>query len=78
MKKLFAKISMALFALGVMVLPAVTKAADFDATDSTGIVTTALGNVSPTLRAGIIAILAIGLGVWAVFFVIGKMKKHVK
>jgi hypothetical protein len=72
------KISMAMFGLSLMALPSVSKAADFDATDSSGIITTALGNLTPALRTGIIAVLAIILGVWTVFFVIGKMKKHVK
>jgi hypothetical protein len=78
MKNLFAKISLAMFSLGLLVLPSMSKAADFDATDTTGIITTSLAGVSPTLRNGIIAILAIGLGIWAVFFVIGKLRKHVK
>lgn len=73
-----ARISLAMFALGLMVLPNVSKAADFDATDTTGILTTAFANVSPTLKYGIIAILGIGLGIWAIFFVVGKLKKHTK
>jgi len=77
-KSLGFKISMGLFALGLMAMPGVSKAADFDATDTTGILTTALANVSPTLKYGIIAILGVGLGIWAIFFVVGKLKKHVK
>ena len=76
--KKLAVISMALFAAMAAFAPVATRAADFDATDTTGIITTALAGVTPTLKAGIIAILLIGLGLWAVFFVVGKLKKHVK
>lgn len=78
MTKLFARISAGLMAVGLMALPFLTKAADFDATDTQATLTTALGVVTPTLKAGIIAILAIVLSIWAIFFVVGKLKKHVK
>ena len=78
LKKNLKKIGIAMLSLGMIVIPMVSKAADFDATDTTSIVTTAVGAVSPTLKAGIILVLGIGLGVWAVFFLVGKLKKHVK
>lgn len=77
-KKLLGKISMAAIALGVMCVPFVSKAADFDATSTTGILSTALAAVTPTLIYGVGAILVVSLGLWAIFFVVGKLKRHVK
>jgi len=68
-----------MFALGLAIMPTLyAKAADFDATDTQSIVTTAFGNVTPTLKTGIITVLGIVLGIWVVFFLVGKMRKHVK
>ena len=67
-----------MLAVGAMFVPAASKAADFDATDTTQILTTAVGSVSPTLKYGVIAILGISLGLWAIFFIVGKLKKHTK
>lgn len=78
LQKKWLGISMALFAVMAAFAPAATRAADFDATDTTAILTTAVANVSPTLKYGIGALLLIGLGIWAVFFIVGKLKKHVK
>jgi len=78
LKKILLTASMGALAVFGMAFPSASKAADFDATDTTAILTSAVGNVSPTLKYGIGAILLIGLGIWAVFFIIGKLKKHVK
>lgn len=77
-KKNLSKISLSAMALGLMAMPFASKASDFDATDTQSIITTALGNVTPTLKTGIIAVLGIGLGIWVVFFLVGKLKKHTK
>lgn len=77
-KKLATKISVGLFALGLMVYGVAAKAADFDATDTQSTLTTAIANVTPTLKYGIGAILLVGLSIWAIFFIVGKLRKHVK
>lgn len=78
MNKLLKKITVGMAAVGAMVLGSAVHAADFDATSTTEIVNTALGNVTPTLKAGIIAVVGVGLGIWAIFFLIGKLRKHVR
>lgn len=50
----------------------------FDATSTQTMLTTAIGNVSPTLKVGVVAVIGIGLGIWVLFFLIGKLKKHTK
>jgi len=49
-KKNLSKISLSAMALGLMAMPFASKASDFDATDTQSIITTALGNVTPTLK----------------------------
>jgi hypothetical protein len=78
LKANYTKVAVGSLALTLAAQGMAAKAADFDATDTTGIITTALGNVSPTLKTGIIAILVIALGIWAIFFVVGKLRKHVR
>lgn len=71
-------IGLGLFALGLTIFPSISKAADFDATDTQSMLTTSLNGVTPTLKYGIGAILLVGLSIWAIFFIVGKLKKHVK
>lgn len=78
--KFLKKLGLGLAALGagLMLAPSASKAADFDASSTQGIISTALSGVTPTLVYGIGAILVIGLSIWAIFFVVGKLRKHVK
>jgi hypothetical protein len=50
----------------------------FDATSTQSMLTTLFGNMTPTLKFGILGVLGVSLGVWVVFFLIGKLKKHTK
>ena len=77
-KKLTKKIGLVMVGLGLSFTPLMSRAADFDATDTQGILTTAIANVSPTLKYGIGAVLLIALGAWAIFWVVGKLRRHTK
>lgn len=50
----------------------------FDATSTQSMLTTLFSNMTPTLKFGILGVLGVSLGVWVVFFLIGKLKKHTK
>lgn len=82
LKNLFAKIGVGLAAVGVMLVGASAHAADietgFDATSTQTMLTTVFGNMTPTLKVGIVAVLGVSLGIWVVFFLIGKLKKHTR
>lgn len=78
MNKLTQKLGIVLTAVGLMIAPFVAFGADFDASDTQTTLTNAIGAVTPTLKYGIGAILLVGLSIWAIFFVVGKLKKHVK
>jgi hypothetical protein len=69
-------IAAAVGAIGLSSVPA--HAADFDAASTTAMVNTAIGNITPTLSAGIITVIGVALGVWVVFFLIGKLRKHTR
>ena len=46
--------------------------------DPQTIVDDSLNSVSPTIKYGVGAVLVISLGVWVIFLIAGKLKKHVK
>lgn len=80
MRNLFKKIGMAMgaFALTLGIgLNAKAAAIDtgFDATSTQTMLTDLFANVSPTLKLGIVAVLGISLGIWVIFFLVGKLKK---
>lgn len=50
----------------------------FDATSTQTILTNLFANVSPTLKVGIVAVLGVSLGIWVIFFLVGKLKKHTR
>ncbi len=53
-------------------------AEDFDASSTQTIVTNALSVPKSTLAWGIPLIIGIGLSIWAIFWLIHKLKTHVK
>jgi hypothetical protein len=53
-------------------------AEDFDASSTQTILTNALSVPKSTLAWGIPIILGIVLGVWAIFWLVGKLRKHVR
>lgn len=75
-KAIFGVMSLAL--IGTAALGNLAHAADFDASSTQEVITTAFSNVTPVLKYGVGAILVVGLSIWAIFFVVGKFRKHVK
>lgn len=75
----YAKLFMFMLVVGAAVtLGGVCRAEDFDASSTQTILTNALAVPKATLAWGIPIILTIVLGVWAIFWLIGKLRKHVK
>ncbi len=72
------KIGLGVFALGAMLLGATTHAADFDSASTTQMVNDAIANVTPTLSSGVVKVIGVALGIWVVFFLIGKLRKHTR
>lgn len=82
MKKI-GKVSAAMFAaVAALGLAATSHAAaietGFSATDTQSVLTDALNAVTPTLKVGIVAVVGVSLGIWVIFFLIGKLKKHTR
>lgn len=50
----------------------------FDATSTQSMITTLFANMTPTLKFGILGVIGVGLGVWVIFYLVGKLKKTVK
>jgi len=80
LKSGFAKVSGLMLVVGAavgLVNPA-QAANEFSATGTEEIITNALAVPQTVLAWGIPLILAIVLGVWAVFWLVGKLRKHTK
>lgn len=79
MIKFLKKFGLGLAALAVSALPMLSaRAADFDATNTQSMFNTAFSVGSSTLAYGIPILLGVVVGVWAIFWLIGKGKKHIK
>ena len=65
-------------AVSTMAFTMSAKASDFDATSTQSMFDTAIANVTPTLAHGVPIIIGIGLGIWAIFFLVRKLRKNTK
>lgn len=79
----YAQISCFLLAAGAFVsmtpiCHAQTGPTDFSATGTETILSNAITVPSAVLAWGIPIVLGIVLGIWAIFFLVGKMRKHTK
>jgi len=80
MKKLIQRFGVGMTALALLVMAGVNKvsAAAYDYSSSTATVSDATSGLGATLFAGIAIVVGLSLGIWAIFLVIGRLKKHVK
>jgi hypothetical protein len=78
LKKIGGKLAVAGATLGAVLTGVSAHAEDFDASSTQSILTTALAVPKSTLAWGIPIILTIVLGIWVIFWLVGKLRKHTK
>jgi len=71
-------LGLGVMAVAVMKLATAANAAPIDYSSSTQVITDATTNLGPSLFAGSLTVVGIALGVWLIFFLIGKLRKHTK
>jgi len=80
MIKFLKRFGVGLGALALVVLAGANNAlaATYDYSSSTGIVNDSTSGLGSTLYSGIAIVVGLSLGIWAIFLIIGRLKKHVK